>query len=1045
MNNLAFQIYGSTKSGIFQSTWDTTLVSALGGEQAAISASGTGWALNTGATNLNVGGYKHTAGSTTNLTTTMSAVIMQMYKITYTISSRTAGSVTINYGGVSTSGITSSASVDILAIATTVFSITPTSDFDGVISISVKQTSSATNQVKLPLPNVGTYNIWVDWGDGTYDNITSWNSIKILHTYPVGMTTPTIRISGSRFNWSPGADALKIKSVSSWGKLILGNATFAGCANVTMSGITDIPDLTGVTSLQGTFFSCSKITTIGRINEWNTSNITSTIQMFHSCTLFNSNISNWNVSNVTAFNQMFFTAGTFNNGYAYGVVNTLPWITTNATTLNQMFTGSAAFNSNISTFNVSKVVNFSQMFQNANSFNNGYASGVANQLPWTINTVSNVDMSSLFGAALAFNSNLGTGTTPWNVSKVTTFASMFQSASNFNNGDDTAPINNWNINTVSDVTMASMFNTASKFNRDISSWNVSKVTTFTNMFQSATAFNNGDNLNINPITLRPGIDGWNINTVSNVVMNSMFSNTFVFNRPIDNWNMTKVNNTSGMISYARAFNQPLSNWERSGSTMANVTDMNFMFAGSNVFNQDISNWNVSGVTNFSGMFSSTTLFNNGSDTNTNLITGRTGIDGWNINTASFVNMGSMFSGAGGNSYVTFNRPIGNWNTSKVTNMSNMFGKSGNGNHAFNQYIGDWDTSSVTNMGSMFIAGQGDGTASQFNQDISKWDVSKVTNFASMLSAKQFNNGSNTNVNPVTGLTGIDGWNINTVSNVSMASMFQNASVFNRPVGSWNVSKVTSMSNMFNSASAFNQPIGSWNTSAVTNMIGMFKGASVFNQNIGSWDVSQVTIMSGAAGQGMFQNATAFNNGGSSSIGGWDVSKVLNMGSNTGGMFNGATAFNQPIGSWNVSSVTDFNGFMFGKTPSTYSSTNLDAIYNGWIVNGVKPNINISFGTAKYSQAGKPGKDTLLASPNNWTITDGLLNVSGTSNNGGLIRVTTSAVHGFTTGNSVYIYGVNGTTNANGTWTITVVSTTVIELQGSTYNAAWTSGGNVILG
>jgi surface protein len=209
-------------------------------------------------------------------------------------------------------------------------------------------------------------------------------------------------------------------------------------------------------------------------------------------------------------------------------------------------------------------------------------------------------------------------------------------------------------------------------------------------------------------------------------------------------------------------------------------------------------------------------------------------------------------------------------------------------------------------------------------------------------------------------------------------------------------------------------IGSWilKSTGSINMRGMFIRAIVFDQPIGSWNTSRVTDM-----QAMFSNATAFN---------------------------------QNIGSWNISNVTNFTDFMTGKTSSNFSSTNLDAIYNGWIVNGVKPNVSISFGTAKYSQAAKTARNTLTSSVisggYNWTIADGLLTVSGTSNNGGLIRVTTNT-NGFTTGTSVLVnvYGVLGTTNANGTWTALVISSTVIELQGSTYDAAWTGGGNVILG
>ena len=62
--------------------------------------------------------------------------------------------------------------------------------------------------------------------------------------------------------------------------------------------------------------------------------------------------------------------------------------------------------------------------------------------------------------------------------------------------------------------------------------------------------------------------------------------------------------------------------------------------------------------------------------------------------------------------------------------------------------------------------------------------------------------------------------------------------------------------------------------------------------------------------------------------------------------------------------------MFGKTDLNYSSANLDAIYNGWSLLTVQPNLNISFGTIKYTVAGQAGKNILDNAPNNWTITDG---------------------------------------------------------------------------
>ncbi len=46
----------------------------------------------------------------------------------------------------------------------------------------------------------------------------------------------------------------------------------------------------------------------------------------------------------------------------------------------------------------------------------------------------------------------------------------------------------------------------------------------------------------------------------------------------------------------------------------------------------------------------------------------------------------------------FNADIGNWNTAKVTVMTELFAYA----KAFNQNIGSWNTAAVTGMSGMFI-------------------------------------------------------------------------------------------------------------------------------------------------------------------------------------------------------------------------------------------------------------------------------------------------------------------------------------------------------
>jgi surface protein len=60
---------------------------------------------------------------------------------------------------------------------------------------------------------------------------------------------------------------------------------------------------------------------------------------------------------------------------------------------------------------------------------------------------------------------------------------------------------------------------------------------------------------------------------------------------------------------------------------------------------------------------------------------------------------------------------------------------------------------------------------------------------------------------------------------------QNASKFNKNIGSWNVSSVQNMRQMFLDATMFNQDIGQWNTSNVDFIYSLSMTSGLGNGNI----------------------------------------------------------------------------------------------------------------------------------------------------------------------------------------------------------------------
>jgi surface protein len=140
--------------------------------------------------------------------------------------------------------------------------------------------------------------------------------------------------------------------------------------------------------------------------------------------------------------------------------------------------------------------------------------------------------------------------------------------------------------------------------------------------------------------------------------------------------------------------------------------------------------------------------------------------------------------------------ISYWDTSHVTNMSQMF----EGCSAFNQPVNNWDVSKVTNMSYMFYSNT---YPMIFNQSVNNWDVSKVNEMSYMFfGCTDFNNGA------APGITGTLFADLKAPTSALTITWntFNNCTSFNQSVNNWDMSNVGYMRAMFNGCSLFNQPL-----------------------------------------------------------------------------------------------------------------------------------------------------------------------------------------------------------------------------------------------
>jgi len=165
-------------------------------------------------------------------------------------------------------------------------------------------TTTPSETITLPLVSGGTYDFYVNWGDGTTtDHITAYNQAEVTHTYATA-GTHTVRIFGTIEGWqfNDAGDKTKIQTIESYGSLVLTTGfEFFGCSYLT-STATDAPTIS-TTSLARTFRGCTNFN--GAIGNWDVSGVTNMSNMFLFADSFDQDIGSWDVSSVTNMQSMF--------------------------------------------------------------------------------------------------------------------------------------------------------------------------------------------------------------------------------------------------------------------------------------------------------------------------------------------------------------------------------------------------------------------------------------------------------------------------------------------------------------------------------------------------------------------------------------------------------------------------------------------------------------------------------------------------------------------------------------------------------------------
>jgi len=159
-------------------------------------------------------GWAHTPGNTTVLSHDHNAVNATPYQIAYTVTGRTAGTFTITFGGETSAATSATGAWGPTTTGTGVLQITPTSDFDGTVVISIKSVTAVSTPAILLERSDGTdvmemrghtnnTNIFIGLNAGAYTTTGNYNTAigyYALYTNSTGNANTAIGLNALRTN-----------------------------------------------------------------------------------------------------------------------------------------------------------------------------------------------------------------------------------------------------------------------------------------------------------------------------------------------------------------------------------------------------------------------------------------------------------------------------------------------------------------------------------------------------------------------------------------------------------------------------------------------------------------------------------------------------------------------------------------------------------------------------------------------------------------------------------------------------------------------------